>query len=173
MINLLPYKEKRSIEKIRFARMLQTVLMALLLLIIISFALIAPTWITISSRHNLIAKQIDSLENDGKITSSVDLDSLQKRVTNLQNKLNLTVGPSPVERITLVRTLAPQGITVERFAISGSQTLEVSGVSANREILQLFISNLSAEKSIATVDNPVSNFIKNKNGTFKLTVGFK
>ena len=173
MINLLPYKEKKSIERIRFVRMVQAVTMALLLLIIISFVLLVPTWITINSRLNIVSNQVASLEKNGMIATSVDLASLEGRVASIKSKLAAPTQTSPTEFVNIIRALTPAGITINRFTTEDGVLLEVFGVSQNRELLQSFIAALGADSSVAMIDNPVSNFIKNKNGTFKLTISFK
>ncbi len=170
----MPYKEKKVIERVRFLRMLMAVVGAIILIIITSFILVTPTWLTISSRRNLTKGQIGSLEQDGKLTSGINIDLLQKQATSIQDKLNFPTKTSPTQYIILVRSLSPQGITIDHFStISDQQTIEVNGVSRDRELLQKFISTLAADSTVASVDNPVSNFIKNKNGTFRLTVTFK
>ena len=173
MINLLPYKEKKSIEKIRFVRMVQAIIIAFFLLVLISFVLFVPTWVTINSRLSIASNQISSLEREGMITSGVDLASLEKRVFSAQSKLASPLKSSPTEFINTVRALTPTGITINRFTTEDGIALEVFGISQNRELLQAFITALSANESVATIDNPVSNFIKNKNGTFKLKILFK
>jgi hypothetical protein len=51
--------------------------------------------------------------------------------------------------------------------------LRVFGTAESREVLQDFINKLESNERISLVDSPVSNFIKNKNGSFKLTISFK
>lgn len=173
MINLIPYKEKKSVERIRFVRMVQTIVMAVFILVMISFVLLIPTWITINSRLNITSEQISSLERDGMITSSFDLASMERRANEAQGKLAAAEAVSPIRNISIIQSIVPKGIIVNRLVTEDGSSLEVFGVSESRELLQEFISTLSANEAVSTIDNPVSNFVKNKNGTFKLKVLFK
>lgn len=173
MINLLPYKEKKIIEHIRSVRMVSTVLLSFLFLALIALVLLVPTWLTTNSRLKISTDEIHSLEKRGMITSVLDLTSLQNRAVELQNKLSSTETSSPVEFISIIKSSAPKGVTISRFTTDDGILVEVFGVSESRELLQGFINTLTVNPKILMVDNPVSNFIKNKNGTFKLTVSFK
>jgi hypothetical protein len=75
--------------------------------------------------------------------------------------------------IDIVRSIVPSSVTIERFSSENENLLEVFGTAESREILQDFINKLESQESVALVDSPVSNFIKNKNGSFKLTISFK
>lgn len=173
MINLLPYKEKKSIERVRGIRMAQAISIAFLILILAGGVLLIPTFITINSRFAIATTQIKTLERDGSITTDVDLSTLEKRAKTIKDKLALPAVLEPTEYIDLVKASTPIGITLTRFTTDDGVLLEVFGVAQSRELLQSFIASLEKNPKVALVDSPVSNFIKNKNGTFKLTVSFK
>ncbi len=173
MINLLPYKEKKSIERVRSIRMAQAVSIALLILIITGGILLIPTFITINSRFTIATNQIKTLERDGSITTAVDLSTLETRASAIKDTLALPRVVEPTEYIDLVKDTTPNGITLTRFTTDDGLLLEVFGVAETRELLQSFIVSLEKNPKVALVDSPVSNFIKNKNGTFKLTISFK
>lgn len=173
MINLLPYKEKKSIERIRGIRMAQAASIAFLILVAVGAILLIPTFITINSRFDIATAQIKILERDGSITTDVDLSTLETKVQTIKEKLALPPTIEPTGYIDLVKAVAPSGVTLTRFTTDDGVLLEVYGVVQTREILQSFITSLEASPKVALVDSPVSNFIKNKNGTFKLTISFK
>lgn len=173
MINLLPYKEKKTIERIRGIRMAQAVSITFLFVIIAGGVLLIPTFITINSRFAIATTQIKTLERDGSITTDVDLSTLETRAKTIKDKLALPAVIEPTDRIDLVKATSPTGITLTRFATDDGVLLEVFGVAQSRELLQAFIASLEKNPTVVLVDSPVSNFIKNKNGTFKLTISFK
>lgn len=173
MINLLPYKEKKTIERIRGIRMAQAVTIAFFIVILAGGVLLIPTLITINSRFAIATTQIKTLEHDGSITTDVDLSTLDTRSRIVKEKLALPISMEPTDYIELVRSSVPLGITLTRFTTDDGVLLEVFGVAQNRELLQTFIASLEANPKVALVDSPVSNFIKNKNGTFRLTISFK
>ncbi len=173
MINLLPYKEKKTIEKIRFLRLAQSLITVLIFLILASFALLLPTWLTISSRENIINKQISSLENGDLISDSIDLMELENKARSLKNIFQENQKDSLIDQINSVKSYANNGISIDRFNANESSMVEIFGISKDRKSLQDFIDNLNSDPNISLVDNPISNFVKNKNGAFNLTIKFK
>lgn len=173
MINLLPYKEKKIIERVRTLRLLQISIMGVICLALVSVVLLIPTLITINSRFNIFSKQITTLQQSGMIASAVDLASINQRAQRAQAKLSIPKEKQPTDYIDMVRSVVPRGIVVDRFVIGNDKLLEVSGIADNRELLQSFIKVLEADESIALVDSPVSNFVKSKNSEFKITISFK
>ncbi len=173
MINLLPYKEKRSIERIRNIRIAQTVISGTIILIIVCAVLLVPTLITINSRFAIATTQMTALERDGMMASDIDLTTLQTRAQTVKEKLAVETGISPTARIESIRAVAKSGITINRLTTEDGMIIEVFGVAQSREALQAFTTAINALPNIAMVDSPVSNFIKNKNGMFRVVVSFK
>lgn len=173
MINLLPYKEKKSIERIRFIRFIKTIVAGFAGVFLIAGLLLFPTLITINSRFAIATNQIKSLENEGAIVREVDISSLENRTRVASIKLSNKTETQPTEYIESVRGVSPGGISIDRFAVTKEKTLEVSGIAKSREVLQTFIKNLEAKPEVSKVDSPVSNFIKSTNSLFILTIIFK
>jgi hypothetical protein len=173
MINLLPYKEKKIIKKIRQIRLVRTVIYGCIGFCIVAGILLVPTILTINSRFSLANKQVSSLEKSGAMASSIDIATLEKRAKQASLKLSIASVVEPTEYIALVKSHETSGIVINRFASTASSFLEVSGVAKDRESLQAFIILLQKDPRIALVDSPVANFIKNKNSAFTLSVSFK
>ncbi len=173
MINLLPYKEKKSIEHIRMVRMTRTVFFGCTILILMAGALLVPTLITINSRFSIATNQIAILQRDGTLVSSIDLATLEKRARVASSKLAAPIVPGPTEYIALIEKDAPVGIVINRFATSDTGGLSVYGLSINRAILQSFVKTLESDSKVASVDSAVSNFVKATNSPFTITVTFK
>lgn len=173
MINLLPYKEKKSIERVRMIRIVQTIVLGIAVLIGISGILLLPTIFTINSRFSIASKQIETLENTGTIASQVDLSTLEKRAREAQGYLATVEKTQITEYINLIKSLTPSTILINRFTSDNPSIVESYGSAESREVLQAFITTLENNEKVALVDSPVSNFIKNKNGSFKLTISFK
>lgn len=173
MINLLPYKEKHSIEKIRTIRLVVASILGFICVVIVGAILLVPTFITINSRYSITKKQISDLQKNSSITTDVDIASFEKKVSLISSKLSSPKKNQPTMYFDVARSLVPQGISVTQFITIDSNRITVSGVADNRESLQSFIKALEANENIASVDNPVSNFIKNKNSVFSLSISFK
>ncbi len=173
MINLLPYKEKRSIEKIRSIRLIRMVVVGFIIVFIVGGLLLFPTLLNINSRFSLATNQIKSLEREGVIASDINIAELEQRAQKVQKKLSLPPITQPTSYINTVTGLVGAGVVIERFNIQQEKTLEVFGLNKTREGLQKFIKDIEADQSVASVDSPVSNFVKSKNSSFKITVKFK
>lgn len=173
MINLLPYKEKRSIEKIRSIRLIRVVALGFVVILLVAWFLLLPTFITVNSRFSLVTSQIKSLEQQGIIVSDINISGIQQRSQKLQSKLSLPTTTQPTDYISIVKSLLLSGIMIDRFSSEQEGTLDVFGVSRAREDLQNFIKDIENSGSVISVDSPVSNFVKSKNNNFKITVKFK
>lgn len=173
MINLLPYKEKKSIERIRMIRIIQTIVIGVAVLGVVSAVLLLPTLITIKSRFSIASNQISILESDGNIASDVDLSALENRAKSVRDVLAIPEKTQVTDYVDIVRSVVPASVVIDRFSSENENLLEVFGTAESREVLQDFINKLESNERISLVDSPVSNFIKNKNGSFKLTISFK
>ncbi|MBP6858055.1 MAG: hypothetical protein KBC11_02605 [Candidatus Pacebacteria bacterium] len=173
MINLLPYREKKSIEKIRMIRFLQSVTIGFLLICVAIIFLLLPTFFNINYRFSLETKQIDELQKKGMVSSDVDLSNLAQRSKSVESKLSIPKIVEPTEYIKTITDFVLPGLSIDRFATIEAKTLEISGVVDTRETLQAFIKIIEGSPTVSSVDSPVSNFVKSKNSEFKITVLFK
>lgn len=173
MINLLPYKEKQLVSKIRTLRLLSSVFMAICFALIVSGLLLFPTLITTNARLVIANNQIASLQGEVGIKSAVDIKSIETRAKVVQSKLSIAVDMQPSDYIEIVRSVEQKGVTITRYVMAEPKLLEVSGSIESRESLQSFIDLLQRKQNIQSIDNPVSNFVKNGNSPFKITVLFK
>lgn len=154
-------------------RIIQTIVLGVAALVGISAILLLPTIITINSRFSIVSSQIEVLENSGTIASEIDLSTLEKRAKEIQGSLAVPEKTQITEYINTIKSITPNSIIINRFTSDNGSLVEVFGTADSREVLQAFINTLESDKRVAIVDSPVSNFIKNKNGTFKLTISFK
>lgn len=173
MINLLPYKEKHSIEKIRNIRFVQLVVLGLFFICTAAILLLMPTFMSINYRYSLELKQMNKLEQSGMVSSNIDLPDLARRSKVAENKLSSLEVVGLTEYIDLLESLVPKGILINRIVSSQAKTIEVSGIALNRDTLQKFLETLRKDASISSVDSPVSNFIEAKNSPFKISILFK
>jgi hypothetical protein len=173
MINLLPYKEKRTVEKVRLIRMITAVLFGLVIAVVIGGVLLVPTVLTVISRKKIADNQIALLERDGTLIRSEDLGALEGRTVLVNKKLAPLIGTQPTAHIARIDSLAPKGISINRFATTDTGALQIYGVASTRDVLQSFIKILSTDPHSSSVDSAVSNFVKATNSPFMVTVSFK
>ncbi len=174
MSNILPYTQKKQVARIRVFRLAIATVSALALLTGIAVLLMLPLLVTINTRFALAEKQIVALENEGSLARPADVDALSARVDALSRKLASPLPASPMEAITVVRSVAVPGITLTGFSLeTPAAALEVAGTAATREALQRFVATLEAAPQIALVDSPVSNYVQSTKGTFTIIVTFE
>lgn len=175
MINLLPYKQKKIIELIRFLRIIKITLIAIIILAITSVALFFPSLITINNHFTLARHEFKTLEMQGVVLKPTVIEVLDSRVRVLTEKLAFPTTPSPTEYVALIRSIAQSSIILSGFTMekAGTAVVAVSGVASTRETLQSFVESLQKNESIMSVDSPLSNYIKSKNNEFRITVTFK
>ncbi|HEY0980453.1 MAG TPA: hypothetical protein VGE18_03555 [Candidatus Paceibacterota bacterium] len=175
MRNLLPYSEKETIDRLRTARMLTVALISLILLAALLCLLLTPTFLTINSRHTLWQGEIQRLEDSGVAVSAAALEAHALRAKTLKNEFAGPESYSPISAIVVARSVVPAGITLSGFAFTAGvdRTLTIQGVVTTRDVLQAYADALEKHPTVAMVDNPVTNYLKQRDNEFTLTVTFK
>jgi Tfp pilus assembly protein PilN len=175
MINLLPYRERKVIERVRMLRAASSTLGALIVLTIVGGLLFLPTLMTINSRHALAEDQIALLEQEGIVASAVDIANLENRANMLVSKFAAPTGIAPIDRVITLRRLVTNGISLTGFVLdtTDQRLIQINGIAASREALQVFVGTLEEEGSISMVDSPITNYVKSKDNEFTIKVTFK
>jgi Tfp pilus assembly protein PilN len=176
MSNILPYNHKKFIHQIRVLRLATATMWALVILIVAAGLLLVPQLVVVRSHYSIALDQIAQLERAGAVVDPVDIAALEARVGALSTKLAAPVSPAPTAYITAVRAVVVSGITLSGFSTdegAEAPTLEVSGISASREALRRFVEMLEKTDGVASVDSPVSNYVKSVSSPFQISVTFK
>lgn len=173
MINLIPYKQKSLIKRLRNLRILNSVLMALIILSAIVFILSIPTALAINARHALFVKELHTLEDNGEIVKEENVTNLQNKVKNIKEKFAADLAPSPLVYMDVVRRNINSGITLRGFESVSDQSIQVHGLANKRQDVQQLVDTLEQVETVDKVDSPVSNYIKSTNSEFVITVTFK
>lgn len=175
MINLLPYTEKKDIERMRVVRMVIVAFVSLIVLVLILCALLMPTIFTINSRYTLWQGEITRLERAGAAVSAESMTESITRTELVQKDFVGSATLSPTDTITVARSIAPTGIKFSGFSfVAGVEhTLSIQGIVTTREVLQSYVDALQKQSRVVIVDNPVTNYLKQRDNEFTLTVTFK
>lgn len=175
MINILPYNHTKSIKRLRALRIGIVTVWAFILFVIVAALLLLPLLITIDSRFIIAQKQISILEKSGAVVNPVDVASIEDQVKVLSNKLAGALPTPPMEYVGLISNSSKVGVTLSGFLMENGTVskLEVSGIATTREALQRFIALLEKDERVSKVESPVSNFVKNTNSSFRVTITFK
>ncbi len=175
MINILPYSQKKSIERLRMLRVATVTIWVLAFLSGVAILLLIPLLVTINARFAIAGGQIEALERAGVVARPVDVAILQARTERLAAKLAAPLPVPPVDYIAIVRSVPAFGIALTGFTLETRESplLEIAGTAQSREALQRFIAVLEQHEKIASVESPVSNYVKSVNSTFKISIAFK
>lgn len=175
MINLLPYNEKKRIDRVRRLRSTAVILWSSILGISIVCLLLLPSMTIITTRYTLAQNEINRLENAGALVTPEALTALQSRARLVESQFVEKTTISPTEAIILVQSVAPQGVTLFGFTYEQGidQKVTLSGVVTTREVLTKYVELLQANTRIAMVDSPISNYLKQRDNEITLIVTFK
>ncbi len=162
------------IDRVRMLRVASVTIGAIVLLIAAAMLLLVPLLVTINSRFAIAEKQIAVLEQSGIVVNPVDVAALQSRTRSLTEKLAASLPPSPNDYIDLVQSAPSGGIVFLGYVMEKGETptLQISGTASTREALQRFVAALERNERVATVQSPVSNYVKSTNSPFMVTIAF-
>ena len=175
MRNLLPYSQKEIMKRFRKVRMLTVVCFSLIILAVLLCLLLAPTILTINSRHELWQGEVQRLESAGVSVSAAVLAQNEARAKILRGQFAAEDSSSPIDAVVIARSMAQPGITLSGFAYTADveRILIIQGVVTTREVLQAYADALKGHDQVAMVDNPVTNYLKQRDNEFILTITFK
>ena len=175
MHNLLSYESKKKIKKEYRLRLLVLFLASTLALSLILFLSLIPSYIFSMTREKTIANEKTAIQKSVVSLESENLNQLlrstKEKVESLKegnNDLSIYV---IIEKV-LSRRNAGVNILGFRFTPSDglSRNLTVDGVAGSRDSLVQFRKNLEQEKLFDQVSLPVSNFAKQSEIDFTLTL---
>jgi hypothetical protein len=133
-----------------------------------------PTYETTHSRKVALSAYTKQLEENGDIVAVSDIAALETRVGTLSQRLAVSLPPSPLVYIDIIKQNQTTGIRFTGYECSAPEKriVQLRGVAANRQALQQFIASLEKDERISVVDSPVTNFVKSAESEFTMTITF-
>ncbi len=173
MINLLPYNKKAAIKRTLRLRVINATLVFLLFLVAVGVLLMIPSFVSVNLRYSIAKNTYTTLSEGATFANEADITAVTADIERLKRAYGNQDTFSVLAALDTVTI--PPGITVTNIAMESTQkrSISFSGISRDRATLQQFIASLHQEDAVASVDNPVSNFVKNQNGQFTVLVQFK
>lgn len=176
-MNLLPQKEKTENRWNYFCRFSASLAGALLASSFIGCVLLLPSYILIKVKQAELKTNLVSLKNLREADGGEDvyriLEATDEKVNFLSSKsaLSLTMA------IKKVIERRPAGVKIvglsyqpQKDADNLSAKLSLNGVSNNREAIVGFVKKLQQEPSFSSINVPVSDFAKDRDIEFSLTL---
>ncbi len=178
MLNLLPQKQKILLQKEYSGRRMIVWLGSIALALVISLILLSPSYFLTRIRAEEARGELESAKRalDAELPPKEMLAEFQAAVRNAEALKPLTKSLSVYELVKLFearpKTIRITGISFSEQA-EGRPTIVVNGRAENRDGLTAFGRALEERVEFATVNLPVSNFVKEKDIDFSMTVVLK
>jgi len=178
MVNLLPAEEKLRIKKMYKARLLTSTLVFSLSIIGGGAVALLPAffWGFVKDREAeqrlVIIEQIISVEERKNIRKSVA--DANKKITLLAAAKNKTAPVYEIIETILARKTSGISLTAffseQKSVDELESSMTISGISKNRSTLLFFVNELREEEMFTEVNLPVSNFTKNRDIPFSVSL---
>lgn len=178
MLNLLPQQQKILLQKEYFRRRMIVLLGSIALALVISLVLLSPLYFLTRSRAEETKRELESAKRalDAELPPKEIMAELQTAVHNAEALKPLTKSLSVYELVKIFearpKTIRIEGISFLEQA-EGRPTITVNGRAENRDSLTAFGRVLESRVEFATVNLPVSNFVKEKDINFSMTITLK
>jgi len=177
MANIITEKQKKEIKRDYLVRLLSVCFIISSLLGVFFLAYVIPYYISIIQKDIRVTDQFasvinaENIENVGESVSRIVNKTLaQLDVIELYNNGDL----SPSVYLSKIIENKNSDIQLSKLSynkIGNSQgSFSISGVSDSRESLVIFIEALKTGAGFTNVEIPVSNFAKDSNVAFTLTI---
>jgi type IV pilus assembly protein PilM len=184
MINILPHKEKKLLNREYQKRFLIVLLNFITLICIVATLLLFPSYFLSGLKEKLVENKLEIFnkenfdftnDNIDKITSDINLklEILDKA------KLPYQVNDKVLDNILSSRT---NGITLSTILFNkkvgstgknNSDTVEIRGIAINRDSLRNFKTTLDNNPNFSEVNLPISDFLEKSNLPFTILIKMK
>jgi len=179
MINLLPYEDRKVIEREGFRRFLIIALFSISLVLFLGIVLMAPIYLMLRAQSsNLKTQEQFSLQGaplDRLKKAEEEARKLNSEAALIESASQNTSVPEIFQKIIEARPsgISLRGFSFRRLAPANPGTIALEGNALTRENLSSFVTILEGSGLFAKVDSPVSNILKKTNISFSLNLILK
>lgn len=179
VVNVLPEKEKKLINKEYWKRFIIVFMFLFSSLIFIFILLLLPSYFFSSSKQNLIEARLEEFNANNKNLSGVDLNNT---ITDINTKLNLLASNNPKyslynDVLNVVLSNRINGITFSQLLFNQTKdkglNIEVHGQARDRTTLRNFKVALDNNPKVATTNLPISDFLEKTDLSFTISIVMK
>jgi hypothetical protein len=175
MYKLLTDETREKIEREYTSRRGVMALAAFTVILGVGIVALVPSYMLASSRLNEVTTRLEAMKrspsHEGSKELQVWLSSLKQKITTLSPKV---VGRKPYELFLTVLSAKSDAVRLTGVAwkkdAKGVTTLTVNGVADDRKSLLEFENRLNALGRFSPVTLPVSNFARDKDISFELSM---
>ena len=178
MYNLLTEKYKSIVRGEYRQRISYLVFFSVTTTLFILFFSWAPFYYFLNLRLDFVGQNLASLVEQNKNQQDVSLKNSVKNFSNQIVFFKPALKPLPLRSLLLyISDLAPKGVSITGLSWAvgktGEGTFFVKGVANDRDTMQSFVKMLQSDKTFATVDFSRSQYAKDENAAFSLTLTYK
>ncbi len=177
MTNLLSPQEIKHIKLLYKKRFVVVALRALIVLSVIASACLVPSYIYATEQENILLakKSIYEKKETGELKQSLisSISDINARLAGFnETALSSPIISSFIDPILKARV---SSVYLSNFGYSivpnaNTAHVTISGVSVSREAILSFADNLKNIPGVLNVDVPITNFIKESNMPFTITI---
>lgn len=175
MFNLLPDSLKENITK-EYKERRWVVILLFVIFIQASFIIFTmPSWVVSNSKQNDLADDVKALDSSSMLSTANSLKPIIKSINTELGIIDKNLKYQefvPVLDAVISKKLSSIKITDVSYVSNSSSTaiLVIQGVSSTRDALVNFKDNLASLKIFKNIDLPISNYTKDKNIDFSMTI---
>lgn len=177
MINLIPNEEKKKVFKDFYLRFVAVFFIMLGASLVFASAAILPAYFTSSIEESLISARLKTQQNEpislpDQNTLAVIKDLKGKLALIEENKKNNFIfSQKVINEIILKKTPSIKITQISyRNDPESGKSIDISGVASSREALLAFRRALEDDPSFSKVELPISNFVRESNIKFSLSI---
>jgi len=175
MANLLPLAQKQKIRKEYKMRRASVMFVLIIFLFVIGIVLLIPQHVALSIKQTITTEELESIKNQISQKTSIDPEEIIKQ-TNSQIGL-LVQSPQAFAGIynTFYKIIEKRSndiaITGMFYNLDNNEMkISIHGIARNRKSLSEFAEILESQKIFFHVELPISNFVKEEDIDFSLTL---
>jgi hypothetical protein len=174
MFNLLPLEEKKKIRRLYLTRFAVASLLVFTFLTVATSVLLMPSFIIAMQKHKAAQVRKEIITNT---ISASEKSNIKEELIVFKKNVDL-LKPADTSLLQLIEKVLvhkEEGVSISSFAYnvvsSGNKQVIIGGIASERDKLFQFQKKLEQEKTFARVDLPISNFAKDKDIIFTMTIG--
>lgn len=177
LTNLLPRSARRALRREYFARVATTALGLIVLALGIHAVLLLPAYMYAQQEASRQQAELDRLSADATSAGERNVEgrvaAVQADITYLSRLATLPTGSNAVRAIAAI---PHPGIKLTGFTFAaptedgGAARMTVSGTSATRDSLRLYVESLGQLPYISKADLPISSYAKEIDIPFTITL---
>lgn len=178
MLNILPSQQKVLVKREYIRRRVVVALSFLVFALIVSLALLSPSYFLTQVKAKIVRNELEVTKQKlyAELPSDETMKSLSVAVKHAEALRPLTKPVSVYELLRIFES-KPESIKITNIAYAkldaDMSSVTLRGMAENRESLTSFGRTLENRVEFVSVDLPVSNFVKERDIDFSMTIILK